>query len=468
MADISEIREGRAMTFGRQLQLTVALSTPAILAQLSNIAMQYIDASMVGHLGAVPSAAIGLVSSGLWLFGGICTSVTTGFSVQVAHRVGAKDYEGARHVLRQGLTTCLAFSLLVALIGVAIAGGYPLWLGGKGEVSSQATLYFGIFMMAIPLLTMSYFAGAMLRSVGNMKVPSALNILMCVLDCLFNYFLIFPARDIDVGGTTLHLPGAGLGIVGAALGTVLAEASVAGLMFWYLYRRQPELRLVGLKGDYRPDWGVVKRAFHISVPMGLEHGAICGAQIAVTAIVAPLGVVALAANTLAVTAESLCYMPGYGIGDAATTLVGQSYGAGRRDLLKRFSYISVGLGMTVMTVMGVFLWLGAPAIMSLMTPDPAIRSLGAEVLRIEAWAEPMFAASIVTYGVFVGVGHTVIPAIMNLGSIWVVRLPLALLLVHNHGLRGVWIAMCIELFFRGAIFLARLFSRKWLPKTPTD
>lgn len=462
MADITEIRDGRQMTFGRQLKLTILLSTPAILAQLSSIAMQYIDASMVGHLGAVPSAAIGLVASGLWLFCGICTSVTTGFSVQVAHRVGAKDYDGARHVLRQGLTTCLAFSILVALIGVSIAHGYPLWLGGNAEVSSQATLYFAIFVMSLPLLTMSYFAGAMLRSVGNMKVPSALNILMCVFDCLFNFMLIFPSRHVTVGDTTFYMPGAGLGIVGAALGTVLAEAVVAVMMFRYLYFRQPELRLAGLKGDYRPDWNVIKRAFHISVPMGLEHGAICGAQIAVTAIVAPLGVIALAANTLAVTAESLCYMPGYGIGDAATTLVGQSYGAGRRDLVKRFSYISVGLGMTVMTVMGILLWIGAPYIMELMTPVAAIRDLGAEVLRIEAWAEPMFAASIVTYGVFVGVGHTVIPAIMNLGSIWVVRLPLAWMMVRDHGLRGVWIAMCIELFFRGAIFLARLISGRWL------
>lgn len=198
--------------------------------------------------------------------------------------------------------------------------------------------------------------------------------------------------------------------------------------------------------------------------MTLEHAVICGAQIAVTVIVAPLGVMAIAANAFAVTAESLCYMPGYGIADAATTLVGQSYGAGRKDLARRFGYITVGAGMVVMTVMGIVLYIGATAVMELMSPVEGIVSLGAESLRIEAFAEPMFAASIVAYGVMVGVGDTVIPACMNFGSIWLVRLPLAAILAPSMGLAGVWLAMCIELTFRGAIFLWRLVSGAWLRK----
>ena len=121
-----------------------------------------------------------------------------------------------------------------------------------------------------------------------------------------------------------------------------------------------------------------------------------------TVIVAPLGVFAIAANSFGITAESLCYMPGYGIADAATTLVGQSLGAGRKDLTRRFARITVGMGMAVMGVMGVILYVGAPLIMGSMTPDLEVQRLGVEALRIEAFAEPMFAAAIVAYGVFVG------------------------------------------------------------------
>ena len=190
----------------------------------------------------------------------------------------------------------------------------------------------------------------------------------------------------------------------------------------------------------------------LAITISNHRHVICGAQIAVTMIVAPLGVFSIAANAFAVTAESLCYMPGYGIGDAATTLVGQSYGAGRRELVKRFGYITVGLGMAVMSVMGVLMWIAAPWIMELMTPVAEIQSLGVESLRIEAWAEPMFAAS------------------MNFGSIWAVRLPLAWILARSMGLKGVWIAMCAELTFRGAIFLFRLLRGRWIPQinTPHD
>ena len=154
-------------------------------------------------------------------------------------------------------------------------------------------------------------------------------------------------------------------------------------------------------------------------------------------------------------------MPGYGISEAATTLVGQSLGAHRKDLMRSFAWISVSLGMAVMALMGVFMWVFAPEMMHIVSTDMEVVQLGTEVLRIEAWAEPMFAASIVAYGAFVGSGKTLVPSVMNLASIWVVRLTLALLLAPTMGLHGVWIAMCVELCWRGAAFLFRLRGRSW-------
>ncbi len=435
-----------------------------MMAQLSSIMMQYIDAAMVGRLGADDSASVGLVSTSLWLFWGICSAVTMGFSVQVAHSIGAGDYARARNILRQGITACLIFSVAVALVGAAIAWPLPHWLGGNEEVCPGASLYFLVFVLALPLLTMNYLGGAMLRCSGNMKVPGGLNVMMCLLDVVFNFFLIFPTRQLDILGMQIVMPGAGLGVFGAALGTVSAEIVTAGAMMWYLCFRQEGMAIARERGSFRPVRDVIRKALRVSAPMTLEHAVICGAQIAVTVIVAPLGIMAIAANAFAVTAESICYMPGYGIGDAATTLVGQSYGAGRLDLARRFGYITVALGMVTMTVMGVVLYVCAPWVMELMTPVGDIVSLGVRSLRIEAFAEPMFAASIVAYGVMIGVGDTILPAAMNFCSIWLVRLPLAAILAPSMGLAGVWLAMCIELSFRGAIFLFRLFSGAWLRK----
>ena len=464
MPDISVIRSGGKLTVSQQIKLTAQLSWPAMMAQLSSIMMQYIDAAMVGRLGADDSASVGLVSTSLWLFWGICSAVTMGFSVQVAHSIGAGDYGKARGILRQGIVSCLMFSVVVAVIGAAIAYPLPHWLGGNDAVSPKASLYFLVFVLAPPLLTMNYLGGGMLRCAGNMKVPGGLNVMMCLLDVLFNFFLIFPSGQIDLLGMHIPVPGAGLGVLGAALGTVSAEIVTAGAMMWYLCFRQQGLDIARERGSFRPVRDVIRKAMRVSAPMTLEHAVICGAQIAVTVIVAPLGVMAIAANAFAVTAESICYMPGYGIGDAATTLVGQSYGARRLDLARRFGYITVSLGMVTMTLMGIVMYICAPWVMELMSPVSGIVDLGVRSLRIEAFAEPMFAASIVAYGVMIGVGDTIIPAAMNFCSIWLVRLPLAALLAPSMGLAGVWLAMCIELSFRGAIFLWRLLSGAWLRK----
>nr|WP_282193745.1 MATE family efflux transporter [Muribaculum intestinale] len=453
------------MDFRTQLRLTALLSLPAIVAQLSSIAMQYIDASMVGSLGANASASIGLVSTTTWLFWGVLSAAGTGFSVQVAHLIGSGDFEKARKVVRQAFASLLIFSTAIALSGVAISPFLPVWLGAEEIIHRDASRYFLIFASFLPALQISFLAGSMLRCAGNMKIPSMLNVMMCLIDVVLNFILIFPERDIALGPWHIHIWGAGMGVEGAALATVLAETIVAAIMLWYLWCRSPILGLWKRPGSFMPQASTLRKALKIGMPMGLEHIAICSAQIIITTIVAPLGVVAIAANAFAIIAESLCYMPGYGIGEAATTLAGQAYGAGRHKLVRRFGYITVGAAMAVMGIMGVALYLFAPQIISVMSPVEEIRILGAEILRIEAWAEPMFGAAIVSYGFFVGLGRTVLPSIMNLLSIWGVRLTLATLLAPAMGLKGVWLAMCIELCFRGLIFLALLAFGRWRKET---
>ena len=296
---------------------------------------------------------------------------------------------------------------------------------------------------------MEGLAGSMLKCSGNMKIPSILNIGMCVMDVVFNYLFIYIL---------------GMGVVGAAIGTGLAMLVTACAMMYFLIVKSKMLSLVGRPGSFKPKENTIRTAVKIGAPMGLQHLLMGGAYIVSTMIVAPLGTIAMAAHSLAITVESLCYMPGYGIAEAATTLVGQGIGAGQRLLTRSFARMSVALGIGVMTLMGVLMWIFAPELMALMSPVEEVIALGTRVLRIEAWAEPMFAAAIVCNGVFIGAGDTIIPAIMSLGSMWAVRLTMAATLAPKFGLKGVWTAMAIELLFRGSIFLTRLFKGKWAEK----
>ena len=443
---LSYIREGRTMTRSERLRLIVQLSVPSILAQISATVMFFIDASMVGHLGARASASIGLVETTGWLMGGLSMAANMGFSVQVAHFIGANDFEAARRVLRQSLVCSFLWALMISLTAVAISRPLPYWLGGTADIAADASLYFAIIGVCGIFFQMEGLAGSMLKCSGNMKIPSILNIGMCVMDVCFNYLFIY-VMD--------------MGVKGAAMGTGLAELVTAALMLYFLLVRSKMLALKGRPGSFKPKSDTVKTALKIGAPMGLQHVLMGGAQIVSTLIVAPLGTVAIAAHSLAITVESLCYMPGYGIAEAATTLVGQGIGAGQQLLTRSFARMSVGLGIVVMTFMGVLMWVFAPQLMSLMSPVTEVVALGTQVLRIEAWAEPMFAAAIVCNGVFIGAADTLLPAVMSLGSMWLVRLTLAATLAPRFGLVGVWWAMAIELTFRGLIFLARLLSGKW-------
>ena len=447
-----------------QLRLAVNLSIPAIVAQISAIVMQYIDASMVGSLGAGPSASIGLVTTSTWIFFGLCSACSVGFSVQVAHALGAGNRDEAKAILRQAFVAALFFSLLMAGVGVAISFPLPQWLGGEPSIRHNASLYFLITTLAMPVFQFSYLSSGMLRSSGNMIFPGMVGTLMCFLDVAFNFFLIFPSRYINFGGNEIFIPGFGFGVWGAALGTALAEVVGMTIMMLKLIFSSKELKLWKNPGSFRLKKNIMKKAFHIGFPMGIERFLTSGAQVMITVIVAPLGAYSIAANAFAVIAESICYMPGYGIGDATTTLVGQSIGASKKFLARQFAYTCTGLGMAVMTFLGIIMWLIAPWMMEIMSPDSEIVHLGVVALRTEAWAEPMYAASIVAYGAFVGAGDTLIPCFMNLGCMWGIRVILAALLAPVLGLHGVWIAMAIELTFRGIFFLIRLKGKNWMSR----
>ena len=444
---LAYIREGRELTQSEKFRLIVSLSIPSILAQLSATVMFFIDAAMVGHLGAKASAAIGIVETTGWLLGGLASAANMGFSVQVAHAIGANDFKRAHQVLRQSLVCGIIWALSITTIAISISSPLPYWLGGSAEIAHDATLYFAIFSAFGIFFQMEGLAGSMLKCSGNMKIPSALNILMCLMDVVFNYIFIYILE---------------MGVAGAAIGTGLAMVITALLMLYFLLYRSDILKLKGRPGSFRPKSDVVSNAFRIGGPMGLQHILMGSAQVVSTVIVAPLGTVAIAAHSLAITVESLCYMPGFGIAEAATTLVGQSFGARKRQLTQSFANMSTGSGVIVMTLMGILMYIFAPELMALMTPVDEIIGIGAQCLRIEAFAEPMFAAAIVCNGVFIGAGDTLRPAIMSLLSMWGVRLTLAALLATTYGLPGVWVAMAIELTFRGFIFLVRQLRGGWL------
>ncbi len=446
---LAKLRGGEPLLRREQLKLAWLLGLPAMLAQLGTIVMEYIDAGMVGRLGSEQAASIGLVATSTWIFGGFCFANSSGFSVQVSQLIGSRNYAKARAVMRKGFLSVLGFSLVLSFLGLLISPFLPHWLGGDAAICADASAYFAIFCAFLPVMQIAVTSCSMLQASGNMKIPSIVEVSACILDVGLNYLFIYV---LDMG------------VKGAALGTGLATMITHAFALWYLFIVCPELNILQDSGSWIPDRESLKAAFGISGPMWLQNIISRGAYVMSTVIVAPLGTIAIAANSFAITAESFCYMPGYGLSDAATSLVGQSIGAKRKELARQFAYITTGLAATLMTGAGILMYIFAPQMMGVLTNDPEVIALGVKVLRIEAFAETLYAVSIIGYGSCVGAGDTMVPMILNFASMWVVRIGLAFILTPKLGLAGYWIAMCIELNVRGIIFFLRIRGKRWMKK----
>ena len=236
------------------------------------------------------------------------------------------------------------------------------------------------------------------------------------------------------------------------------KASKRILFRFRLFRR-------GSGDSLRPDFAVIGAALRLGGPYIAERASVNLGQIAMTRIVASIGTAALAANHIAVTAEGLCYLPAYGISFAATALVGQSVGAKTKEDANAYGILSGGLGFVLCALTGAALFLCAHPLATLFSPDPEVVELTAQVLRIVSFCEPFFALSIVMSGALRGANDTRCPMFISLGCMWIIRMGLSLILVFGFdaGLPGVWLAMAIELTFRGLFCALRWRSGKWAP-----
>ena len=459
----ARMRQGGDISLRETAQVALTLSIPSILQQLVVTAMEYIDAAMVGHIGAGATAAIGIVSSSTWLLNGILLGLSTAFSIQIAQYLGADRQADARGVLRQAMLFNLAAGLAAAGFGVGISGHLPGWLGADASLQADASAYFAIWSAALPLTIAMGMYTAMLRATGDALTPSLISVLVCALDVVFNFFLINPTRELTLFGRSVTVWGAGLEVPGAALGTALSTIIGGALTLGILLLRDGPL-CIRKPGSWKITRSCLVNLWRVGAPLAAERAALSSAQVLLVRIVSGLGTVAVAANSLGVSAESLCYMAGYGIQDAAIALIGQAVGAHRKDMAKRFAWLCTAMGVGIMALSGVGLFVFAPALMSIFTADAAVIALGVRVLRIEAFAEPMFGASIVASGAMQGAGDSTACFLLNLFSMWGIRLTLAFLLAPRFGLVGVWGAMCFELCIRGLLFLIRLARGRWLEK----
>ncbi len=428
-----------------------SLAWPVIAEMSSTTLTQIVDMMMVGRLGAVAVASVGISMMPLQYSIRLFNALNVGTTALVARFTGAEEPMEAGKTLHQSLFMAFGVMILLGVTFFAFAPQIITFMGAEPEVVATGTVYLRILVPGFILMLLRMVVTAALRGIGDTKTPMLVNILVNISNIIGNYLLIFG---------NLGFPE--MGVYGAALATSLARGGGAAAMLYLLTRRHPHL-WVGWRNFFHIDFQMIRRIARVGLPASAEQLIQRIAQVFYLRIVASLGTVALAAHQIALKTESLSYMPGFGFAVATTALVGQNLGAKRPDRSHKSGNTAWLMAITSMGFMGIMFFFFSEGFMRLFTDDPEIIEMGRVALKIVAFAQiPMATHFIFAWGLR-GAGDPRPVFYATVFSTWVGRLGGAYLfvIILDMGLAGAWLAMVVDWAMRGAYVAWRFQSGKW-------
>ena len=441
----------------------LALAWPTMLEQLLQTAVQYIDTAMVGSLGTQATAAVGATTTVNWLIGSTISALGVGFLSFIAQAYGAKDKEAAAKAVMQAVIVTVVCGLVFTALTLGLSAQVPVWMRVDEGIRELAGQYF--FILYLPMLprTASIIFGTVLRAAGDTKSPMKIGVGVNVLNVVLNFFLIYPTRQIG----EYTVPGAGLGVIGAAIASAVAFA-FGGIAITVVLWRHPMVSPRGQK--FRPDWGILRPCMRVAMPNMLQRFGTSLGYVAFASMINALGDVATAAHTIANTVESAFYIPGYGMQTAAATLAGNAYGARDRRRLKELAEMFIPIEVVLMVLSGGALFVSAPALVGIFSDSTEVIGLGTTVLRMVALSEPCYGFSIIIEGMMQGMGNTRKPFVYNIAGMWGVRIAgtFVCTVFLGGGLVAAWGCMIAHNLLLFALFLRCYLSGKWNPMEMED
>lgn len=440
---------------------------PVLLEQVLGLSVGFTDKWLAGNLleGAEYLAAVGLVAYCLGFLPGLFAVPAVAATALVSRSVGAGDLPGARRAATQAMLVAAALTAVVLGVVAVCGDSFVRALGLPSGSTALATRYLAIVLPALPAMMIIHVGVAVLRGAGDMWAGL---LAMSVVN------LVNAAASFALAVGAFGLPR--LGWEGLAWGTAVGYCLGAACVIGLLYRRGRGLRPA--RADWRPDTEWLGRILHVGVPAGVDAVANATCHLAFLSIVNSLGDVAAAAHSVAITIESLAFLPGSAFMVVAATLAGQFLGAGDERRARRSVWLAAMACMTLMSAAGIVFLATADGLAAWFvgggSRQPEVAALTAQLVRIVAFAQPPLALLMVFSGGLRGAGATRVPLAVNFLGMLLIRLPLAIFLARESivlpaglgtvpglGLAaiGAWYAMAADLTVRGTAMLL-LFSRK--------
>ncbi len=438
------------LTEGSVLQRVIALAWPTAVAMSMQTGFNIADAYFVGQIGPQSIAAVSMVFPVVFLMFALGAGVGVGTTSVIARSLGRRDREHAEEAARQSF---ILFALVAALITVTgLLLQRPLFhLMGADDALVEHTVGYSTWIFAGSTFMFFFFSGAsILRGEGDMKTPMVGIGLSVVLNVVLDPLLIFGPGPFPE-----------FGLPGAAIATVISRAVGCVFLIGYLFRGDVHVR-VRLRG-LAPRGRVIWQILQVGLPTGARQVLLSVGFMALIRIVARFGSDAVAAYGLGVRLNQVAILPCLGIATAVITLVGQNVGAGKTDRASETTWKASLCAMVAMEAIGVTFFLFPRFLMGIFTDDAQVIRYGSSLLRIVSLTHMFTGLGIVIAAAFQGAGRALPALALTLLRLLIIAVPLALLLSHFYGVRGVWMAIAAAAVLSGIASAAWFRAGTWRP-----
>lgn len=438
----------------------VRLAWPVILTNLLQTLVSIVDTLMVGRLGPIAIAAVGMGNAFRLLVLVALLAVSAGGMSLISQARGARDPVRMAFVVRQAIISGIIISIPLALLGYF--GARPILslvnAGGDPEATLLSTSYLQLLFLGTPFLVLNLVINRIMQGAGDTLTPLILTGSLNILNIIFNYILIFGLGPIPA-----------FGLDGAAMGTVISRfiGVIIAVIIIRSGRNILKFRAANEPISWKPDLTMTQDIFAIGLPSGIQGIIRNGARLLTIGIVTSteIGSIGAAALAIGVQVESLGVLPVLGINVASTSLVGRQLGKWQVKAAREQGTIGIILGVCIMIVLVIPMVIFAPQIIRLFDPsaDETLLSAGVAYLRINTVVLPAGAISMVANGALRGAGDTKPGMYAALVTLIGIAVPLSWLLAHplGFGSTGVWVALATGIVANGTFFIFRWRGSKW-------
>ena len=436
-------------------QALVALLLPLIAEQALSVTIGLADTLMVSSVGEAAVSGVSLVDSFNTLMIQVMSALATGGAVVTSQYIGHREPKNAKAAAAQILFVLASFSLVVA--AVVVVGRHAILRGIFGSIDADvmryAETYFLLSALSYPFIGLYNAGAALFRAQGNSKISMLSSLVMNV---------------INIGGNAVLIYGFGMGVLGAALASLVSRAVSCLVVLWLLQRPACPLRVDGLRA-LAPDGGLIRRILRVGIPAGIENGMFQIGKLSVSSLTSTLGTAAIAANAVANTASTFLNIPANAVGMAALTVVGQCLGAGEKEQAVYYSrrlLLTAYCGAWVMNL-SAFLFANR-FVISLFNLSPEAQTMALQVMVWFNFVSLFFWPSSFTLpNILRAAGDARFTMAVSILSMWVFRVGICYVMVLGfHGrLLSIWMGMFLDWVFRSLCFFVRFARGRWMEQS---